>query len=370
MATQALERRAEISETVLRVGEQSGYSRDKIELIKNTVAKDTNDDELKLFLMTAHRHGLDPFARQIYCIKRYDSRLEKNVAQTQTSIDGYRLIADRTERYAPGREPSYQYNPEGKLLSATAYVEKLVAGNIWKEVAATAFWDEYVQTNKQKVPTAMWQRMPHVMLAKCAESLALRKAFPAELSGLYTEDELGSTNDVQPTRPQPQATSSAQPVSASAAQQPSQQTVQPIRTQPPTRTPEHAAAHTVNEPLPTQTNKRALADQVVANYNRLNDLGDTPEWTGATLRTHVNEFFEVSDGLSALDPDAVQTYIAWQQQAIKVFEECRALGWDAETLTRYMDDAYNGAAVRDLASGHLAEVAAFLHKTATETAAF
>lgn len=181
---------AQVSDSIARVGGEIGFTREKIQLIKDTVAKNTTDDELALFLYTAHRAGLDPLAKQIYCIKRWDSKLQREVAQPQTSIDGYRLIADRTGDYAPGRDPTYQYDAEGKLLSATAYVKKYVRGE-WHEIAASAFWNEYVQTTKEGKPTAMWGSKPHIMLGKCAESLALRRAFPAELSGLYTQDEMG-----------------------------------------------------------------------------------------------------------------------------------------------------------------------------------
>lgn len=84
----------------------------------------------------------------------------------------------------------YGYDSAGNLIKATAYVLKLVAGE-WREIGATAFLSEYMQTKKDGSPTAMWKKMPHLMLGKCAESLALRKAFPAELSGIYTADEIG-----------------------------------------------------------------------------------------------------------------------------------------------------------------------------------
>lgn len=176
---------------IVRIAEVTGYDRAKIELVKETIARGASDDELMLFLSLAARSGLDPFSRQLYLIERR-SQVNgewRTVRQPQTGIDGLRLIADRTERYAPGREPTYTYDDAGGLRTATAYVKKWVRGE-WHEVAATAHHAEYVQVSKDGKPNAMWRDKPHIMLAKCAEALALRRAFPAEMSGLYTPDEI------------------------------------------------------------------------------------------------------------------------------------------------------------------------------------
>lgn len=176
----------------------AGYTRDQVDLIKNTVAQGATDDELALFLHTARRLGLDPFTHQIHFIKRRQRRGQNwvEVGTIQVGIDGYRAIADAAGHYAPGREPAYTYDEQGRLLSATAYVKKL-AGGVWHEVAASAFWDEYVQTGRDGKPVGMWGKMPHNQLAKCAEALALRRAFP-QLSGVYTDEEMEQADGAAP----------------------------------------------------------------------------------------------------------------------------------------------------------------------------
>lgn len=146
--------------------------------------KDHTPAELTLFALTAKRLGLDPFARQIYSIKRGGRQT------IQVSIDGLRSIADRTGQYAGQDEPVYGQTKDGHPEFATVRVLKLIGGQI-VGTAATAYWSEFAITG---TGGDMWKRMPHVMLAKCAEAQALRKAFPSQLSGVYTDDEMGQAD--------------------------------------------------------------------------------------------------------------------------------------------------------------------------------
>lgn len=166
----------------------------KKDLIKRTICKGSTDEELELFLLVCKKTGLDPFMKQIYPVKRWSTTENREVMSMQTSIDGFRLIAERTGNYSPGKEPTFTYDKDGKIISATSYVKKRTSDGTWHEVAASAYFEEYVQRKKEGRPTQFWERMPHVMLSKCAESLALRKAFPAELSGIYTQDEMSQSS--------------------------------------------------------------------------------------------------------------------------------------------------------------------------------
>lgn len=173
----------------------------QIEILKNSICTGVTDDEFQIFLMACVKTNLDPFMRQIYAVKRWSKGGE--VMTIQTGIDGYRLIAERTGCYAPGSEPTYVHDETGRLISATAYIKKMTKDGTWHLVSASAYFDEYCPKTKNGSPMAMWATMPKVMISKCAEALALRKAFPAEMSGIYTKEEMDQTlmeESVQPEK--------------------------------------------------------------------------------------------------------------------------------------------------------------------------
>ncbi len=165
----------------------------KIDLVRRTVAAGASADELELFFHQARRAGLDPLAKQIYFVKRQGKGV------VQVGIDGLRLIADRTGQYAGSDDAEFTgTTPNGYPSAAKVVVYKMVAGQRCA-FSATARWDEYFPGDSQGF---QWKRMPHAMLAKCAEALALRKAFPADMSGLYVHEEMEQAGNAEaPTAP-------------------------------------------------------------------------------------------------------------------------------------------------------------------------
>jgi phage recombination protein Bet len=163
----------------------SDWTREQVETIKQTVAKGANDAQLALFLQVCKSRGLDPFTKQVYYTPQ----------GVIVSIDGLRAIADRTGAYAPGAT-RFEYDDQKNLVAAHVTVKKLVAGT-WHEVEASAYYEEY------RGGSPIWKKMPRVMLEKCSESRALRKAFPADLSGLYSPEEMDQAQREEPRHTQP-----------------------------------------------------------------------------------------------------------------------------------------------------------------------
>ena len=133
--------------------------------------------------------GLDPFKRQIHLIER------QGKFTPQTSIDGFRIIRDRSGVY--DGDETFWCGDDGVWTDAWLKPEPPTAAKFVlyvkgrsKPVTAVARWSEYVQTKSNGDITKMWQRMAAHMLAKVAEALAIRKAFPDDTGGLYTDDEM------------------------------------------------------------------------------------------------------------------------------------------------------------------------------------
>jgi phage recombination protein Bet len=177
------------------------FNEGQLQLLKNTICRGSTDEEFQLFAHACRKTGLDPFMKQIYAVKRWDSGLKRQVMTIQVGIDGLRAIADKTGAYAPGRKPAYTYDANGKLVAATAYVKKRTRDGKWHEIEAEAFYAEYVATKKDGEANSFWETKPHIMLSKCAEALALRKAFPYELSGLYTTEEMMQADNGKTAQP-------------------------------------------------------------------------------------------------------------------------------------------------------------------------
>jgi phage recombination protein Bet len=176
----------------------------KIDLIRRTVAAGATADELELFFHQARKAGLDPLAREIYFVKR------QGKGTIQVGIDGLRKIAHRTGACAGIEDATFtEPNERGYPASARVVVYRMVEGQRCP-FSATARWDEYFPGDAQGF---QWKRMPHTMLGKCAEGLALRKGFPQEMSGLHTHEEMdqadkgeeppqaGNPAPVRPTSP-------------------------------------------------------------------------------------------------------------------------------------------------------------------------
>ncbi len=165
--------------------EQDAFNRAQIEALKKMNGWDrVPEAELSVFFHQAQRTGLDPFAKQIYLIGRRNNRAGRTDYTIQTSIDGMRLVADRTGRYAGSDRPVFGEDGGDKYAEVTVYK---IVGNPGTRVPFTgvAYEAEFRQDR-----SPMWQKMPRTMLAKCAEAQALRKAFPADLSGIYGSEEM------------------------------------------------------------------------------------------------------------------------------------------------------------------------------------
>ncbi|MGH2379322.1 MAG: phage recombination protein Bet, partial [Candidatus Limnocylindria bacterium] len=176
-------------------------SEEEVRLIRSTLMsprdREPTDEEVALFGRQVERTGLDPFARQIYVVYRYNRRRRREEMSIETTIDGLRLTAERTGRYE-GQTRSRWCGEDGRWRESWAASEPPVAATVgvFKRGAreptwGTAHFCEYAEFWADSGrPKGFYETMPRNQLAIRAEAQALRKAFPAELSGLYAAEEM------------------------------------------------------------------------------------------------------------------------------------------------------------------------------------
>jgi len=216
------------------------FDREQLDLIKTQIAPGASDGELKLFAQQCSRTGLDPFSRQIYAVMR-DTRTNeggswKSVSKMtiQVSIDGFRLIAERTGKYAGQVGPEW-CGEDGKWVDVWLKKEAPSAARVGvlrpdfaSPLWGTARFDAYASRKQDGTLMGLWAKMPDVMIAKCAEALALRRAFPNDLSGLYTGDEMAQAGsavaEIPPAQKQARTVDVTREVAQAAGIEPQQAT--------------------------------------------------------------------------------------------------------------------------------------------------
>ena len=174
-------------------------------IIRTSFLSGASDNEAHVLIKTAERMRLDPFKRQIHFVKRSvyneDTQSYEKRWAFQTSIDGFRGRAEETGEHEGTDEPVFTFeeviNPiTGEPLGRKQLVSRVTVHRKGRRpTVGVARWSEFVQKTRKGEPTHMWLTMPHHMLAKCAEALALRQAYPEQLGGLYTDDEMPSGDE-------------------------------------------------------------------------------------------------------------------------------------------------------------------------------
>jgi phage recombination protein Bet len=168
------------------------FTQEQLKMIRQSFLNGANEQEASVLLELARLRRLNPITKQIHFVKRWDSMKRVDIWSAQVGIDGFRAIAERTGLYDGQDEPAFEY--DGKALKACRV--KVYRRDWSRPAVGIAHFTEYAQYKKDKESgrqelTAMWASKPHVMLAKCAEALAFRKAFPEDTSGLYAPEEMG-----------------------------------------------------------------------------------------------------------------------------------------------------------------------------------
>lgn len=169
-------------------------------------AQNVSMQEVVMFINLCKHQKLNPFLREAYLIK-YGSQ----PANLVVGKAAFEARADRDERYE-GYDAGIvvqKKNGELEYRKGTLVLpdERLVGG--WAEVYVKGYTKPiYTAVSLAEYSTgkSTWAQKPATMIRKVAKMQALREAFPNALSGMYTAEELGHSDEELPVQPieQPQ----------------------------------------------------------------------------------------------------------------------------------------------------------------------
>lgn len=139
---------------------------------------------IRSLVEVCERTGLNWKDRQVYLIERGGKW------RPELSIDAFRLIANQDENYNGQTEALWTLSPDGPWTDIPPdkipYAAKV---GVYRKGQTNPTWGQ-VKFSDYNPGTPMWKKMGTTMIAKCAEMLALRKALPGKLSGLYGREEM------------------------------------------------------------------------------------------------------------------------------------------------------------------------------------
>ncbi len=153
-----------------------------VKTMQETVARGTTPAEFALFVQYCKATGLNPFKKEIWCIKANQG------LQIMTGINGFWTIANSSKDFD---------GAEVGLINASGEWVKTVPDNsfigawcrVYRKDRRIPMEGEALLADYAK-GFGLWKTAPRIMIKKVAESIALRKAFPQELNGLYTREEM------------------------------------------------------------------------------------------------------------------------------------------------------------------------------------
>lgn len=200
---------AAISSELAILPDQLNFTAPQLAALRQLGVENAPEGDLALFFHLAKRSGLDPFAKQIHMIGRrtkikvYDPQRRQQVDDwvmkytVQTGIDGYRVLGNRCAEERQDEldqdEPLW-CGKDRQWVDAWVDAEtppaaaKFVIRKNGKPLCGTVMYAEYLQTDWNGNPNSTWKKRPAGQLAKCAEALAWRMAYPQDFSGIQLED--------------------------------------------------------------------------------------------------------------------------------------------------------------------------------------